>query len=71
MTAPITTCAWFARIPYQGWLSSSRRSMVDRNATHAPAVGPPRIMAAPMNGRWNVSDPPPATRRTRSEPSRP
>jgi len=32
----------------------TRRSMVDRKATQAPAVGPPRIMAAPMNGRCSV-----------------
>ena len=34
--------------------ASSRRSMVDRTATQAPAAGPPRTIAAPTNGRWNV-----------------
>ena len=55
----MTRIAWFARIPYHGWVSSSRRSIVARNATQAPAVGPPRIIAAPTNGMWNVSVLPP------------
>ncbi len=67
-TAPMTRIAWLARIPYQGCVSSSRRSSVERNATQAPAVGPPSTMAAPTNGRWNVSEAPPGARRTRSEP---
>ena len=54
MTAAIVRTLWLARMPYQGWDSSSRRSMEDRNATQAPAVGPPRIIAAPTNGRWKV-----------------
>jgi hypothetical protein len=71
MTAPTTAVAWFERMPYQGWDSSSRRSIEDRNATHAPAVGPPRIIAAPTNGMWNVIVEPPGARRTRIEPNRP
>ena len=71
MTAAIVRTLWLARMPYHGWDSSSRRSMDDRNATQAPAVGPPRIIAAPTNGRWKVIVDPPWARRTRSEPSRP
>ncbi len=54
--------AWLARTPYQGCDCSSRRSVVARIATHAPAVGPPRIIAAPTNGRWNVKWPAPSRR---------
>jgi hypothetical protein len=53
-TAAVVMTAWFASVPYQGWDSISRRSIVERNATHAPAVGPPSTIAAPMNGRWKV-----------------
>src|SRR3954447_12019526 len=64
--------AWLASTPYQGGDWSSRRSVVARNATQAPAVGPPRIIAAPTNGRWNVKCPAPSADDTvRTEPSRP
>ena len=57
--SPPTTAAkarteWLARAPYHGTSSSSRRSIVEMNATHAPAVGPPRTIAAATNGKWNV-----------------
>ena len=53
-TAPSASTEWLARVPYHGWDSSSRRSRVARNATQAPAVGPPSTIAAATNGKWNV-----------------
>ena len=39
-------------------------------ATHAPATGPPRIVAAAMNGRWKVSVAcPPGSRSIRVPPA--
>ena len=76
-----TSDAWFASTPYQGASRSSRRSNVPSAATHMPATGPPRVIAAAMNGRWKAErhvaagvaqDPHPAGQaRTASTPRRP
>ena len=45
-----TSAAWLASVPYQGIRPrNSRSSVVPMSATHAPAVGPPRKVAA-MSG---------------------
>ena len=64
--------AWLASMPYHGASRSSRRSNEAMNATQPPAIGPPRTIAATMNGRWNVRTPwPDGPRTTLSEPASP
>ena len=66
-----TSAAWLASTPNQGASRSSRRSNVPSAATHIPATGPPRIIAAAMNGRWRLRAPwPPGSRTMRSPPIR-
>ena len=62
---------WLASVPYQGTSRSSRASRVEIIATQPPATGPPRAVAAMMNGRWKVSTPKPCSCSTRVPPSRP
>ena len=54
MTAASVTIAWLLSVPNQGTSRSSRSSMVAIAATQPPATGPPRAIAATMNGRWKV-----------------
>ena len=58
-TSPPTTpdrarMAWLVSVPNQGTSRSSRTSMVEMAATQPPATGPPSVIAATSNGRWNV-----------------
>ena len=72
MIAASVRPAWLARMPYHGASRSSRRSNEAMNATQPPAIGPPRTIAATMNGRWNVRTPwPDGARTTLSDPASP